>query len=703
MTQGQAAGDSTKDIQPPQPIPLIAKRLTALLALSQVAAVALASEGPNASAATEYFEPLPVVLTPSRLPQPLREAPASVTVIDGDFIRATGYRDLARIFRLVPGMQVGQERGGTQWVTYHGLGNDIPAEMQVLIDGRAVYSPTTFGGVDWLSLPLVIDEIERIEIVRGTDSVAYGPNAFLGVINIITRNAGDVPGATGTVNVGDAGIRDLRVLWNSKPDTHALRLAAASRVDNGFEDLFDNSRMNTFSLRSDHRLSDVDQVTVRLAGSEGSRQAGYWDSTFQNNGERTTDTRAMTAHLQWRHAPTADQEWLVNLFRNEMKGREEWMAVGPRNDLAPPRFAYVPLDRNRRTVRDSLEIQHRALLTPATHIVWGGEVREERMNSPFLFHGRDGFATSLKRLFGNLELRLAPAWTANVGTMAEKYSDDRSRLSPRAFVNWQASGDSTLRVGYSQAWRDRNVFERYGDVRVIDPVDNRVLVRPYVQNLDLKPPHIDSFEVGWLTRFKPADTRLDARLFCEHIHDFAVRREAPATPDNPLYASLMPPTQYLNLASKVVLRGIEYQIDTKPTSGTRILFSHTVIDRRIDDPRVKARVAPYTASLSWLQHWGGKESGWSSMASALRMGPLAGGDGFVPSYDYVAPAYTTFDASLRRRFKLGEEEATVALSAINLGPRHQEIADRSEQRLHPEGPVNRASRMVFLSLSIGTR
>lgn len=678
---------------------MIAKRLTALLALCQVAASALASEGNDASGAAEYFEPLPVVLTPSRLPQPLREAPASVTVIDRDLIRATGYRDLARVFRLVPGMQVGQERGGSHWVTYHGLGNDTPADIQVLIDGRAAYSPSVFGGINWLSLPVLIDEIERIEIVRGTDSVAYGPNAFLGVINIITRGTGDVPGAGLTIGIGDSGIRDLGFSWNSKASDHAVRLAAASRQDSGFANLYDDNSVRIASLRSDHRLSDRDQLTVKFGVTEGSRQAGYPDSPFNNNGERTADNRTVAAHIQWRHAPRADQEWLVNAFRNEIRGREEWIGVGPRIG----RNAYVPLDRNASMVRNSLEIQHRSLLTSAAHVVWGGEMRQEQMDSPFLLHGRGSVGTRLGRLFGNLELRLAPAWTANIGAMAEKYSDDRTRLSPRAFLNWQATGDSTLRAGYSRAWRDRNVFERYGDVRAIDPVDGRVLARPYVQNPDLRPPNISSFELGWLTRIKPGDTRLDARLFCEHIHDFATRQVAVATPDSPLYAGEMPPTQYVNLESTVVLRGLEYQIDTRLTADARILFSHTMIDRRIDDPRVKARVAPYTASLSWLQSWGGKESGWSSMASVLRMGPIAGGDGFVPRYDYVAPAYTTFDASLRRRFKMAGEEASVALSAINLGPRHQEIADRSEQYLHPAGPVNRASRMLFLSLSIGGR
>ena len=624
-----------------------------------------------------------------------------MTVLDHEFIRATGYRDIARLFRLVPGMQVGQERGGSQWVTYHGLGNDTPADMQVLIDGRAVYSPTTFAGVDWLTLPVTIDEIDRIEIVRGTDAVAYGPNAFLGVINIITRNAGDAPGPQATANAGNAGIRDLRFSWSSNPGDHALRLATATRRDDGFSGLYDDSRMNTFSLRSDHRLTDHDQLTFRLGASEGSRQAGYADSTFNNNGLRPWSSRTATVQAQWRHAPNTDEELLVNFFRNQSSARDEWMAIGPRIDLLPALVtAYVPLNRDRDTVRNSLEVQRRASLSPTAQFVWGGEARHERMESPFIFYGRDSIGTSLYRLFGNLEWRIAPAWSTNLGAMAEKYSDDRSRLSPRAFVNWQASTESTLRAGYSRAWRDRNLFERYGDVRAIDPADGRVLVRPYLPNPDLLPPRIDSVELGWLASFKPGDTKLDVRLFNERITGFVVRRQMPITPDTPVLSIYIPPTQYVNLESPLTLRGIEYQIQTKPAPDTRILFSHSIIDRRTDDPAVKARVAPYTASLSWLQDWGGN---WSSMVSLLRMGSLAGGDGFVPRYDYVAPAYTTLDASLSRHLRIGGQDVTLSLSAINLGPKHQEIADRSEQYLHPEGPVNRASRMILLSLSIDGR
>ena len=637
------------------------------------------------------------MLTPSRLPQSLRAAPAAVTVLDRELIRASGYRDIARLMRLVPGMQVGQERGGIHWVTYHGLGNDSPADMQVLIDGRAVYSPGVLGGVDWLALPVTVDEIERIEIVRGTDAVAFGPNAFLGVINIITRQAGSTPGASLTAIAGNEDIRGLRANWDSSPGDHAIRLAASNRSDDGYAGLHDRNRMNVFSLRSDHQISLRDQATLRITASDGARQTGYADSPFNNDGERTIKTHSASLQAQWRHVPSANREVLINYFHNEISARDEWFASAA--PLLP--FDSIPLNRNRDIVRDSVEAQHRSPLGENAQAVWGGEARREAVEAPFIYYGRDKITTELYRLFGNLEWRFAPNWTTNLGAMAEKYSDDRARYSPRAFVNWQATPESTLRAGYSRAWRDRNLLERYGDVRVTDPATGILLARPYIQNPDLASPRIDSFEIGWLQRFQPGDTRLDVRLFNERITDFVARREI-LTPPPPsaLLASFITSKQYYNLDSPVTLRGLEYQIQTKPWMDGRLILNHVMIDRRIDDPGIRSRVAPYTASLSWMQNW---DEHWSSMVSALRMGPLAGGEGFVGQYSYEAPAYTTYDFSIRRRLRLAEQDVVVALSGINLGGGHQEIPDRSEQSLHPDSPVNPVSKMIFLSVTIGER
>jgi iron complex outermembrane receptor protein len=85
------------------------------------------------------------------------------------------------------------------------------------------------------------------------------------------------------------------------------------------------------------------------------------------------------------------------------------------------------------------------------------------------------------------------------------------------------------------------------------------------------------------------------------------------------------------------------------------------------------------------------------------MGPLAGGSGFVPRYQFTASPYTTLDARLARATRLGDTPIEVALTATNLGGRHQEIADRSEQFLHGSDAVNRTSPMLWLTLTVHPR
>jgi iron complex outermembrane receptor protein len=153
--------------------------------------VAFAAAGANCAAwaADEdaYFSEFPLVASVSRLPQRLADAPTAVTVVDRDMIKASGARDLNDIFRLVPGFQTYPNNTEAARVTYHGLGDgDYAPRVQVLIDGRSMYSPLFGGGVNWATLPVAIENIERIEVVRGTNAVSYGSNAFLGVINIIT-------------------------------------------------------------------------------------------------------------------------------------------------------------------------------------------------------------------------------------------------------------------------------------------------------------------------------------------------------------------------------------------------------------------------------------------------------------------------------------------------------------------------------------
>lgn len=633
----------------------------------------------------------PLVLTPSRLLQPVSEAPAAVTVIDHKLIEATGYRDLARLLRLVPGMQVGQERGHAQWVTYHGMGNDFPSWMQVLIDGRSVFSPGSFGGVDWSGLPISIDEIDRIEIVRGTHSVAYGANAFLGVINIITRHSVIEPGARIVAHAGGAGILDTRVELGKTLEAGSFRLNAGIKRDDGFAGLYDAQSFRTASLRADRRIGANDELMLRLATSSGRRQLGYPDSTYGNNAERISDSSNATLHVQWRHTPMPEEEWLLHYYHNQDEVTEQWMASAT---LPGPVTADVPLDRNRRSMRNNLELQYRRAMADTLNILGGMELRQDRIHSPFLYYGAPRQQSVMVRLFGQADWRFQPDWQLNASLLAEKTGSDRAYFSPRLFANWQMSPRETLRLGYARAWRQPTFFERDGDVRAY--FGGTLLVHPYLPNPNLRPARMDSVEMGYLRQFQTWNTRLDLRLFNERITDYITRVSHPAY-TLPLLSATLPSACYENLGDAISLRGLEYQLDSRPAAGTRLLFSHSLIGRHSSNAEATKLTAPYSASLGWIQEWGAR---WNSTLTLLRMGPLAGGTGFVSRYQYVSRAYTTLDANLSHTTRVGGTPLKVALTATNLGGRHQEVADRSEQFLHGTNPVNRTTPMLWLSMGM---
>lgn len=289
-----------------------------------------------------------------------------------------------------------------------------------------------------------------------------------------------------------------------------------------------------------------------------------------------------------------------------------------------------------------------------------------------------------------------------LGGAVEKYSDAPLRVSPRLFANWHVAPTHTLRAGYARAYRQANLFELHGDIRAIDPASRTTLARPYLPNPELEQTRIDSVELGYIGRLPAWNTRLDVRLFNERIRDFIVRAAQPDPAPRPVLADFLGSTRYENLDTPVTLCGIEYQLVAQPRRGTELRLAHSLVDLRGKADAVADRSAPYTASLSWLQDWA---RGWSSMLSVLHFGPLAGGDGYVPRFRYVAKAYTTVDLTLRYMTRIGPTPVELALTAINLGPRHQEFADRSQQAAHmlatgDDAPVNRASRSVYLTLSL---
>ncbi|WP_037985050.1 TonB-dependent receptor plug domain-containing protein [Thauera sp. 28] len=649
-----------------------------------------------------FFAPLPVVLSASRLPQTLHDSPAAVTVFDADFIAATGYRDLSRLMRLVPGFQVGQERGNAHWVTYHGLGMDYPLQMQVLIDGRSYPAPSFNSSAERISL----QDIERIEVVRGSNSAAFGSNAFLGIVNIRTRHSADNTGTKLRLSRGAPGILDVSARHAVESAPLSLRISAQHEADEGFAGLHDGRRTNLLSVRGDLQLDERNELNLNAVLAEGRRDAGYERSFFNSAGMRESQHANRTLHLRWRHVAAAEEEWLVSAYWNRQRVRDEWRLdsrINPPLPLAPGVAFGADVGNTAVTDQHSLEVEHRWRLDPATRVLWGAEWRHVEQASPFYFHAAKAHQRSEQRLFANLEWRSAPAWLWNFGGMVEKLGGDAARFAPRVFLNWQAAPDMTWRLGHSRAWRQPGLFERNADVRIVSDTGT-LLQQRQLPNPALRPQRIDAFELGFLGVLPDQRSTLDVRLFHERIDDLIVRQPGPLITDLPrtgdagylAFLETLRSTRWENYAGEVRLSGLEYQLRTSPWPGTEFILSHSMIDRRAADDRIRSNTAPYSGSLSWLQRVGP----WQSMLSVLRMGPIDAGFSYVPGFSYTVPAYTTVDWSAARSFRLEHGTLSLRLSAINLLGRHQELANRplQAQAEYRNRPANQAGRQVHVTL-----
>ena len=165
----------------------------ALAAPAQVTAAASADQVPLKSLSLEQLSQIEVTTT-SKQPVPEHRIAAATYVITQEDIRRSGVTSIADALRLAPGVEVSRISSDSWAISIRGLQNNFSQSVLVLIDGRSVYTPL-FAGVYWDVQDMPLEDIDRIEVVRGPGATIWGPNAVNGVINIITKSAADTKGA----------------------------------------------------------------------------------------------------------------------------------------------------------------------------------------------------------------------------------------------------------------------------------------------------------------------------------------------------------------------------------------------------------------------------------------------------------------------------------------------------------------------------
>ena len=207
------------------------------------------------------------VTTASKVPVKASRTPAAIYVITQEDIRRSGATSIPEALRLAPGVEVARVDSNTWSLGIRGFGSALSRSVLVLIDGRSVYTPL-FAGVYWQVQDTVLEDIERIEVIRGPGGTIWGANAVNGIINIITKNARDTRGtmvSTGGGNL-DQGFVNVRYgAGNGKNFNYRIYGKAFTRSPEFHPDhrQFDDWRMGQTGFRTDWDLHDHDTLTLQ--------------------------------------------------------------------------------------------------------------------------------------------------------------------------------------------------------------------------------------------------------------------------------------------------------------------------------------------------------------------------------------------------------------------------------------------------------
>ena len=565
-----------RDIPPTSIVHMTIRQFLPVVALPMLLASSLSYAVDNDD---DLLEEIPEVLTPVRLKQPRTETPASVTVIEHKLIEASGIRELPELLRLVPGMAVGARSGWDYVVSYHGTSRHNSHRMQVMIDGRSVYS-ASLATINWDDIPLAMEDIERIEVTRGPNTAAYGANAFLGIINIITKHPDDGAKLRVKATGGNNNTEDYYASTTGQTNTGSYRVSAASRRDSGFD-----YRQNGTERRDSKNLHFVNGRWLVAPTAEWNLdlQGGYKKgiNTDDANGFDITppDTNVENyfASINSQHFLTANNSLKWQLDHTGARSINEWRtctsaaALDP--DLPSSALVCADVDTNVKTSRTDFDVQETWLSGGNWKLVTGAHAQHQRVYSETLYSGSASRLTY--QLFSNVEYRFSPQWLATVAGSHEYLEDGDKEFSPRVALLFLPNENHSVRAVYSEAIRSPDLFEtqlRWHYIATnVSTVPTLPITLPQSFELptlrspdNLHSEKIRSHELGYYGLWMDRRLQVDVKLYHDDMEDLIS--------DNPAYGSYEPANDAV-----VEQTGYETEIKFLATENLQMHATYAVI------------------------------------------------------------------------------------------------------------------------------
>lgn len=506
----------------------------------------------------------------SRTPQSIEKTAAAVFVITSEDIRRSSATDIPELLRMVPGINVAQIDGSHWAVSSRGFNGRFANKLLVLIDGRAVYSPQ-FSGVYWNAQDTLLEDVERIEVIRGPGASVWGSNAVNGVINIITRSAEDTQGNLLSVSAGDPkaariGLRHGGAINNDID----YRVYANFRKNNKFSDTRtskanDDWKSRRMGFRVDGLLTADDDFTIQgdVYKNRASETTLYPDPLLgQKQYLQTLDDQGGNILARWKHSlDNADQTVLQIYY--DYQNRDETDDKRHTIDL-DFQYHFAPMGQHKLTMGVGYRRNKDDINGVPNYLNYIPEKETQENYNAFI---QD-------------EIQLNERWIFTIGSKFEDNEYTSTEIQPSARLLWQPKDKHALWMAVSKASRTPSRAETslLGHQEYV-PANPPALPVPIlitgVGNPEQKSESLIAYEIGY--RFHVADQfSFDISGF---YNDYSDLRTIEARQLNYSYLpAYLEQLYYFDNKGKGHSWGTEIAVDWRWTEKARLQMAYSYLE-----------------------------------------------------------------------------------------------------------------------------
>jgi len=511
--------------------------------------------------------------------QKLSQTSAAVYVITSDDIRRSGLTTVPEVLRLAPGVNVAQINGNSWAISIRGFNTLYSNKLQVLVDGRSVYSPL-FSGVHWDSLDLVLADIERIEVIRGPGASLWGANAVNGVINILTKHSDKTKGSYMSALAGNHEKGNVSLRYGGElTEKGTFRVYGKYFDRNEFE--FENGENGNDDWRARRTGFRVDwnqtlRDSVMAVGNIYDGESGFTHSIptltapYSTQGTDELDASGGDFLAKWTH---------------------EFSEVSNMS----LQFYYEKLDRVDQLFEENLdiydiELQHRFPLATRHDIIWGLQYRNmedtTKGSFPFSLSPLDNSNSMQSAFIQDNIAFFDDTVSVTLGAKVERYDDTGTEIQPNIRANWQVNDKNSLWGAVSKSARTPSRVDRNSRINFQTfPAGINPGVVSIFGSSDVKSEELIAYEIGYRSQMSSSLAFDVTGFFNKYDNISDTSTGAPYFENEPFPSHMVFP-QTMNNGAEAEAYGVEAFINFQANDIWRLTASTSLLDLDIESDNV---------------------------------------------------------------------------------------------------------------------